>query len=67
MAAITYGVVPVRAPNVAERAKAAAARKNVFARFVDALVESRLQSAHREIVKYAHLMPRHDRNITFRG
>lgn len=67
MAAITYGVIPVRAPKVAERAKAAAPRKNVFARFVDALVESRLQSAHREIVKYAHLMPRQNRNITFRG
>jgi hypothetical protein len=64
MAAITYGVAPIRAPKVAKRAKSAAPRKGVFARFIDALVESRLQSAHREIVKYA---PTQDRNITFGG
>ena len=58
MVAVTYGVARVSAKKTAERAKAAAPRKGYFARFMDALVESRLQNVHREIAKHAHLLPR---------
>jgi len=61
MTAITYGAARVRATKTAGRARAATPRKGPFARFVDALVESRLQHAHREIVKHAHLLPRDER------
>ena len=37
--------------------RSAATRKSFFARFVDALVEARMQQAHREIVRHAHLLP----------
>ena len=56
MAAITYGVARVHAPKAAERALATP-RKNLFIRFMDALVESRLQAVHREIARHAHLLP----------
>lgn len=58
MVAVTYGVVRVPAAKTTKRAPAAVARKGIFARFVDALVESRLQSVHREIARHAHLLPR---------
>jgi hypothetical protein len=35
-----------------------APRKNLFIRFMDALVESRLRAVHREIARHAHLLPR---------
>ena len=63
MVAVTYGVSRVRAANKASAktsAKAAekpASRRSAFARFFDALAESRLQQAHREIVRHAHLLP----------
>ncbi len=44
-------------PRSAERAQATAPRKSFFARFMDALVESRLQHVHREIARHAHLLP----------
>jgi hypothetical protein len=56
MVAVTYDVTRVPASN-AERAKAAAPRKSFFARFMDALVESRLKHVHREIARHAHLLP----------
>ena len=60
MVAVTYGVtrVPVaKAAKAAERV-GAAPRKSFFVRFMDALVESRLQAVHREIARHAHLLPR---------
>jgi len=58
MVAVTYGVARVPAAQGAKRAPAAAPHKGFFARFMDALVESRLQSVHREIARHAHLLPR---------
>jgi len=57
MVAVTYGTARIPATKNAERAKATAPRKNLFARFMDALVESRLQHVHREISRHAHLLP----------
>ena len=59
MVAITYGVARVSAAAAAPktgRSEAAASRKSWFARFFDALVESRIQQAHREIQKHRHLL-----------
>lgn len=57
MVAVTYGVTRVPAAKATERAYDAAPRKSFFARFVDALMESRLQQARREIARHAHLLP----------
>lgn len=73
MVAVTYGVSRVRAGKTSAKtftktstkasktsAKAeeqARPQQNLLARFFDALVESRLQQAHREIVRHAHLLP----------
>jgi hypothetical protein len=69
MVAVTYGVSRVRAGKTsaitsakASRTPAKAAdkappRKNLFIRFIDALVETRVQQAHREIMRHAHLLP----------
>ena len=57
MVAVTYGVTRLPAAKAAERAKAAAPRKNVFIRFMDALVASRMKQVHREIARHAHLLP----------
>ena len=59
MVAVTYGTHRIPTTKTAERAKAAAPRKSLFARFMDALVESRLQSVHREISRHAHLLVVH--------
>ena len=56
MAAITYGAVRGPAAKAAARDQVTEPRKSVFVRFMDALVESRLQHAHREILKHAHLL-----------
>jgi hypothetical protein len=56
MVAVTYGVARV-AKESAKTATKAAQQKNLFERFMDALVESRMQQAHREIVRHAHLLP----------
>lgn len=58
MVAVTYGVARVPANKLAERTQVAAPRKSFLARFMDALVESRLQHVHREIARHAHLLPR---------
>ncbi|HKA77568.1 MAG TPA: hypothetical protein VKD19_10720 [Pseudolabrys sp.] len=58
MVAVTYGVARVPAKKANERAQAAAPRKTFLVRFMEALMESRLQQAHREIVRHAHLLPR---------
>jgi hypothetical protein len=57
MVAVTYGVTRLPTAKAAERAKAAAPRKSVFVRFMDALVASRMKQVHREITKHAHLFP----------
>ena len=57
MVAVTYGVARVPANKSAERTQATAPGKSFFARFMDALVESRLQHVHREIARHAHLLP----------
>ena len=50
MVAVTYGVTRVPAAK-AVRAKVAAPRKNVFLRFMDALVAPRMKQVHREIAR----------------
>ena len=55
MVAVTYGVAHVPAKKAAEHG---AAHKSFFARFMDALVESRLKQVHREIARHSHLLPR---------
>jgi hypothetical protein len=60
MVAVTYGVARVaRTPaKAAARAQTLATpNKSLFERFIAALVESRVQQAHREIVRHAHLLP----------
>ena len=58
MVAVTYGVARVPANKANEQAQAAAPRKTFLVRSMEALMESRLQQAHREIVRHAHLLPR---------
>jgi hypothetical protein len=57
MVAITFGVARV-ASLPAKAAAMTTPHKSLFVRFIDALVESRMQQAHREIVRHAHLLPR---------
>ena len=68
MVAVTYGVSRVRAGKTsaktskisktsAKAADKAPPQQSFFARFFEALVESRLQQAHREIMRHAHLLP----------
>ena len=51
MAMITYGAAT-------PAAQARPRRKNVFVRFMQALQESRMRAAQREIDRYRHLLPR---------
>jgi hypothetical protein len=62
MVAVTYGVARVpksKAKGVAKakRAEKAAPTKGWFARFMDALIEARMQQARREIAMHARLAP----------
>jgi hypothetical protein len=60
MVAVTYGVARVPAAEPAARtgrAEPAVARKNWFARLLDALVESRMRQAQSEIRRHIHLLP----------
>jgi hypothetical protein len=59
MVAVTYGEARVAARKVvkAARAEAAAPRKNFFARVMDALIESRMQQARREIARHLQMLP----------
>ncbi len=47
---------PPKPPPKTRRAEAAVPRKSWFARFMDALIESRMQQAQREIKVHAHLL-----------
>ena len=53
MATITYGSVTPAAGAVTDAPR----RRGLLARFVDALVESRMRQAERELRRYRHLMP----------
>ena len=55
MVAVTYGAARAALP--ASAATSAEGRKGRFARFMDALVEARLQAAEREIARHAHMLP----------
>jgi len=57
MVAVTYGVATAEPRKTAERATSAAPRKTWFARFMQALVEARLQQARRELRLHAGLLP----------
>ena len=58
MVAVTYGASRIPAAKApAKRARKAAPQKNLFARFVDAMVEQRIRQAEREIMRHAHLLP----------
>lgn len=60
MVAVTYGVarLPAAEPMAkTARAKTAAPGKSWFARFMDALVESRMQEARRELAAHVQLLP----------
>jgi len=59
MVAVTYGVARRSAADDAERTQVEP-RKSFFARFMNALGESRLHQAHREIEKHAHLLAKRD-------
>ena len=56
MVAVTYGVTRVPAAEAAEPRTGAASHKSLFTRFMEALMESRLDQARREIAKHAHLL-----------
>jgi hypothetical protein len=58
MVAVTYDAARVPAKKVTTktaRAETAAPAKNWFARVMDALIESRMQQAQREIAKHTYL------------
>jgi hypothetical protein len=60
MVAVTYGVARVpstKGAAKAKRAEQAVPRKSWFTRFMDALIESRMQQACREIARHRHLLP----------
>ena len=58
MVAVTYGVSRVSATKASAKAAAKPApRRSIFERLIDALVETRMQQAHREIMRHAHLLP----------
>ena len=64
MNAVTFGGARVSATAVFKRGPAKP-RKSFFVRLMDALAESRMREAHREIEKHAHLLapddPRRER------
>lgn len=64
MVAVTYDAARAAAADPAAKsatkaapAEAAAPRKSWFARFMDALIEARMQQAHREIRMHTGLLP----------
>lgn len=59
MVAVTYGAARGAVDTTAKsgRAEIAAPRKNWFARFIDAVIESRMRQARREIRMYTRLLP----------
>jgi hypothetical protein len=51
MVAVTYGVGRVTAPAVVKTGK------SIFARVLDAIAESQMKRAERELDRYRHLLP----------
>jgi len=51
MVAVTYGVGRVTAPAAAKTGK------GIFARVLDAIAESQMKRAERELNRYRHLLP----------
>ena len=52
MVAVTYGVAPTA------DSKSAGKEKGVFTLMIEAIVESRMKQAEREIARYRYLLPR---------
>ena len=61
MVAVTYGVARTAVPakNVNKSGKK---QKGLFTRFYDALIESRMRAAEREIAMHRHLLWRSEKN-----
>jgi hypothetical protein len=59
MNVVTYGGARASAARVARNIQDGA-RRRFFARFMDALRETRLREARRIIERYAHLLPQAD-------
>jgi len=60
MVAVTYGVarvLPAEPAAKAARTYTAAPGKSWFARFMDALIEARMQQARRELATHIYLLP----------
>jgi hypothetical protein len=59
MVAVTYGDAHVAARKAvrAARAEAGAPRNSLFARLMNALIESRMQQARREIARHIQFLP----------
>jgi hypothetical protein len=59
MVAVTYGDARVSARKAAKAGRVAktAPRKNWWARALNALMESRMQQARREVARHMHLLP----------
>ena len=60
MVAVTYGdarFVPTKPAAKPVRAEAAAPQKGWFTRFMDALIEARMEQARREIRMHTQLLP----------
>lgn len=59
MVAVTYDVARVSTGKAPSKSagEVTAPRKTWFARFMDALIEARMQQAEREIARHIHLMP----------
>ncbi len=57
MDAVTYRVARIAGEALEKDVETASSRKGWFARFMDALAETRIQQAHREIMRHAHLLP----------
>ena len=55
---LTYDVARIPANKANERRKPPLRARLFLVRFMEALMVSRLQQAHREIVRHAHLLPR---------
>ncbi len=58
MVAVTYGATRAPAAEANARAQGDASDKNIFTRVIEAMMESRLQQAHREIARHAHFLSR---------
>jgi hypothetical protein len=56
MVAVTFGVARVAAPAAAET-KSGKTRKSFFSRVFDAIAESQMKRAQRELALYRHLLP----------